>query len=139
MRGFVYVVSAYTLTTFVVAIVWHLGLFRGFYDRIGYFGSEEPIIALGLATIVAQSLLVAYAYPYLMRSGGGWRDAARAAFVFGAFTASVQVMASAAKHHAPATLEWFAMEGAFFAVQIGVATVALALGRRWTAGVTRPR
>ena len=49
------------------------------------------------------------------------------------------VMASAAKHHAPATLEWFAMEGAFFAVQIGVATVALALGRRWTAGVIRPR
>ena len=55
---------AYLVVTFVTAILWHLVAFRGFYDRIGYFGEEEPIVALGFATIAVQGRMVDYPIYY---------------------------------------------------------------------------
>ncbi len=117
---------AYIVLTFVLAFVWHLVFFHSFYDRIGYFGQEEPIVVLGFATIVIQGLVLAYAYPFFQRGGSPLIEAVRVASVFGVFTASVQVLAASAKHHAPATAEWFFFEGLFFFVQISAVAFAFA-------------
>lgn len=119
-RLFVLTSLAYVVVTFVTAILWHLVAFRGFYDRIGYFGEEEPIVALGFATIAAQGCLVAYAYPFFQERISAWRDALRVTLVFGITIASIQVVAAAAKHHAPATAEWFLFEGLYFTIQFGL-------------------
>ena len=115
---------SYIAITFVFAILWHLIFFRSFYDRIGYFGEEEPVIALGLLTIITQGLLVAYAYPYLQRKESALKDAVRVSLVFGVNTASVQVLAAAAKHHAPVSLEWFLFEGLYFFTQFVLIALA---------------
>lgn len=126
VKKFALTTLAYIVLTFVLAFVWHLVLFQSFYDRIGYFGEQEPIIPLGFATIVVQGLVLAYAYPFFQRGGRPLAEAVRVVAVFGVFTASVQVVAAAAKHHAPATAEWFLFEGLFFLVQILVVALVLA-------------
>ena len=98
-------------------MVWHLVIFRSFYERIGYFGDEQPIIALGFLAIVVQGVLVGYAYPFFQRGSKAGQDAIRVAAVFSMNTASIHVLAAAAKHHAPASAEWFVLEGLYFLFQ----------------------
>jgi len=117
----------YILITFTLAFIWHLVLFPSFYDRIGYFGDEEPIIALGMLTILIQGVLFAYAYPFFQKSGSSTRDAARITMVFTLHTAAIHILAAAAKHHAPATWEWFLFEGLFFLTQFVITTTAFSL------------
>ena len=112
------------------AVVWHLVVFRSFYDRLGYFGEEEPNVALGFATIAAQGLLLAYAYPFFQRGGKPLVEAMRVAAIFGSLVASVQVVAAAAKNHAPATAEWFFFEGLYFVIQFALIGLALAFIHR---------
>ena len=110
----------YICVTFLFAIIWHLVVFKSFYERIGYFGDEDPIIALGLLTIIIQGVLVGYAYPFFQRGGKASVDAIRVSIVFGVNTASIHVLAAAAKHHAPASTEWFLMEGCYFLIQFSL-------------------
>ncbi len=122
----------YLLLTFPFAYVWHLVVFRSFYDRLGYFGDEEPILALGFLTIAVQGVLLAYAYPFFQRGGKPVVEGLRFAAVFGAFLVTTQVVAAAAKHHAPATAEWFLVESLYMAIQFTLVGLAFAY-------INRPR
>ena len=130
VKNFIPTALAYLLVTFPFAYVWHLVVFRSFYDRLGYFGTKEPIIALGFLTIAAQGLLLAYAYPFFQRGGKALAEGMRAAAFLGAVIASVQVVAAAAKNHAPATAEWFLFEGLYFVIQFALIGFALAFIHR---------
>jgi hypothetical protein len=129
-KSFVLTALAYLLLTFPCAYVWHLVVFRSFYERIGYFGEKEPIVALGFLSIVVQGLLLAYAYPFFQRGGSALIEGMRAAAVFGGLIMSVQVVAAAAKNHAPATAEWFLFEGLYFVIQFTLIGLALAFIHR---------
>ena len=130
MRNVALTFIAYVVLTFGCAFVWHLVLFRGFYDRIGYFGSEEPVIALGLLAILIQAFVIALVYPLFERGDHPLAEAARVSATFGVTIVSVQVLAAAAKHHAPASLEWFLFEGLYFLVQFALLALAFALIHR---------
>jgi hypothetical protein len=130
VKTFILTALAYLLVTFPFAYVWHLVVFRSFYDRLGYFGTKEPIVALGFLTIAAQGLLLAYAYPFFQRGGKALVEGMRTAGFFGALIYSVQVVAAAAKNHAPATAEWFLFEGLYFVIQFALIGFALAFIHR---------
>lgn len=117
----------YLAITFPTAYIWHLVAFPSFYARIGYFGDIEPNSALGFVTIAAQGLLLGYAYPFFQRGGAALPEAMRVSFLFGAIIASVQLLGAAAKHHAPATSEWFLFEGLYFGAQFGLIGIGLFL------------
>ncbi len=136
MRGKRFILSAlaYLLLTFSFAVIWHLAVFESFDERRGYFGEEEPSLALGFVTIAAQGLLLAYAYPFFQRGGKALAEGMRTAAFFGAIIASVQVVAAAAKNHAPATAEWFLFEGLYFVIQFALIGFALAFIHRPTKG-----
>ena len=119
-------VLAYVLVTFGFAVVWHLLWFRSFYDRIGYFGEQEPVLALGFASIAIQALVIGLVYPLFRCGGGALVEALRVAVTFDAVVFSSNVVSAAAKHHAPATMEWFLFEGLFFAMHAGLSTLAFA-------------
>ncbi len=121
---------AYVLLTFPLAYVWHLVAFRSFYERVGYFGAEEPIVALGFLTIVAQGLLLAYAYPFFQTGGRPIVEGLRFAAIFGAFLITCQVVAAAAKRQAPPTAEWFLFESFYLALQFAMVGVAFAFIHR---------
>ena len=129
-KNFILTALAYLVLTFPLAYVWHLVAFRSFYERIGYFGEKEPIVALGFLTVAAQGLLLAYAYPYFQRGGHTLVEGMRAAAIFGGIIVSVHVVAAAAKNHAPATAEWFLFESLYFVIQFALIGFALALIHR---------
>ena len=127
---FVLTMLAYTVLTFGFAVAWHLLLFRSFYDRIGYFGEEEPVIALGFLTIIIQGAVIGLTYPFFQRGGKALAEAARVAATFGVVITSVQVLAASAKHHAPVTAEWFVFEGLYFVAQFTLLALAFAFIHR---------
>jgi hypothetical protein len=134
VKNFIFTALAYLLLTFPCAYLWHLVFFRSFYERIGYFGEKEPIVALGFLTIAAQGFVLAYAYPFFQRGRNALVDGMRAAAIFGLLIGSVQVVAAAAKNHAPATAEWFLFESLYFVIQFTLIGLALAFIHRPTKG-----
>ena len=129
-KRFVLSALSYLFLTFPFAYVWHLIAFRGFYERIGYFGEQEPIVALGFLAIAIQGLLLAYVYPYFNKGGRPLTEALRFAAVFGTFLITSQVIAAAAKHQAPATAEWFVFESFYMVLQFTIVGLAFALIHR---------
>jgi hypothetical protein len=108
---------AYAVVTFPLAYVWHLVALPDLYFRLGAFGRQEPIIALGLITILVQGALFAVFYPRF-RDGERWvRDGLRFGFFAGVFLWSTQVVAAAAKHPIEPISTWIAIETLYVAVQ----------------------
>ena len=60
---------AYTVVTFVLAVVWHVVLFEETYRTFGYL-EGEPSFLLGLLSIFIQGLILSFLYPYVRRSSG---------------------------------------------------------------------
>jgi hypothetical protein len=56
-------IVAYVVITFIIAAGWHLVLFKDVYDQFGIFTRKEPIIPLGIASMIMQALVLAYLYP----------------------------------------------------------------------------
>ena len=124
---YLYSFLAYVFITFICAAGWHLVAFKKIYDRLGAFTREEPIIPLGVASIVLQGLVVAYAFPLFLRDG----NAIVQGVVFGLlsvgiFMGSSAVLAEAGKNEVGPLSTWIPLETAYYLVQ-GIA-VGLALG-----------
>lgn len=56
-QKFALAVIGYVVVTFVIAAGWHLVLFKGLYDQLGIFTREEPIIPLGIVSIIVSAIL----------------------------------------------------------------------------------
>ena len=78
---------AYTLFIFPLAVIWHAVLFRGLYDRFGYF-EGDPGFALGFLTIVIQGFILSLFYPHVSFTGGGVMHGLKYAAVLGRFSGS---------------------------------------------------
>ena len=70
VKKFLAAVLGYIVVTFVIAAGWHLVLFREVYDELGIFTRREPLIALGIVSMIMQALVLAYWYPRWSRGGG---------------------------------------------------------------------
>ena len=65
--------AAVTLTIYVVvnlliAVLWHLVLFKDLLDAATPFARAEPIIPLGMTAMVVHGILLIRIYPYFHRS-----------------------------------------------------------------------
>lgn len=67
VRKFGLAVIAYVVVTFVIAAGWHLVLFKDVYDQFGIFTRKEPIIPLGIASMIMQALV----WPICTRASTG--------------------------------------------------------------------
>ena len=61
--------AGYLIVTFAIAATWHLVLFKTVYARLQSFTRPQPIIALGLLSMILQAVVVAYLYPVFYRGG----------------------------------------------------------------------
>lgn len=116
---------AYMLATFPLAYVWHLVLFEGVYERLGYFTRAEPIVALGFLVIMLQGGLLSFLYPRFDRGRGPLRDGLNFGMLMGLFLWSSQVVAAAAKQAISPLPIWLAIETAYFLIQFALAGVAI--------------
>ena len=94
-RSFLAFTAAYVVLTFVIAAGWHLTLFKDVYDTLGIFTRKEPIIPLGLASMIMQGALVAYLFPRLIDAGRPIFSGMKTGLVLGLFMGSNAVLAEA--------------------------------------------
>src|SRR5687768_8866282 len=75
---------AYLVPTFALGFVWHLVLFKGYYDALAIYRSDV-IIPFGFLSMSIQALLFAWTYEVAFESRGS--SLARRALAYGGFGA----------------------------------------------------
>lgn len=126
MKRFALAVLAYVVPTFILGFTWHLVLFKAVYDAFGVYNRAEPIIPLGLGTMIVQGVVLAWLYGRAADAGAASsrRDALAFCLVMGVFFTSGTVVALAAKAVIHDLAGWFAYSFAFSGLQFAMAGAA---------------
>jgi hypothetical protein len=123
---FLLAVLAYVIPTFPLGYLWHLTIFKDYYEALGVYRTDI-IIPFGIASMVIQGIVWAFIYSRLF---GGERVIAGAAkFAALAFPLawSFLVLVIAAKHHMASVQGFVQIETAFTAIQYLVVSPLIAL------------
>ena len=131
MRRSVLAVLAYLVPTFVTGFVWHLVLFHSLYQRLEIY-RPDPLIPLGLGSMLVQAMLFAWAYPRLFSTAPqAWgRSALLAGLGFAALSWSFTTLAVAAKHPMTSLPEYVALETGYTILQFLLVAPLMALAWR---------
>ena len=109
---------AYLVPTFALGFVWHLVLFKGYYDALAMY-RQDVIIPFGFLSMSIQAVVFSWIYDQLIASRG--TSAAMRGLAYAAFGAvlswSFTTIAVAAKNVMTSVPDYLLIESAFTAVQ----------------------
>ncbi|MBI3024893.1 MAG: DUF1761 domain-containing protein [Candidatus Tectomicrobia bacterium] len=128
-RKFAYSWIGYIAVSSPVAVIWHLVLFKPLYDELGVYTRKEPIIALGVFSMIVQGAVLAYLYPifYKHRGGSPAQEGLLYGVLMGAFMWSVAVIAEGAKHQVSSLSTWLVLESIYYLIQFFLVGLAIGL------------
>jgi hypothetical protein len=126
-RKFVLAATAYVIVTFVIAASWHLVFFKDLYDELAIFSRKDPLIPLGIVSILTQALVLAYLYPALYKGGSPGKEGLKFGLLIGVLMASVAVFAEAGKQNVSSLTTWLVFETAYYLLQFGLLGVIIGL------------
>jgi hypothetical protein len=133
---------AYLVPTFALGFVWHLVLFKGYYDALAMY-RHDVIIPFGLLSMSIQAAVFAWIYDeFFARRGMGAITRGLAYAAFGAVLSwSFTTIAVAAKNVMTSVPDYLLIESAFTAVQWAIVgpLTALVFSRHSVAGPTLSR
>lgn len=123
--------AAYLLPTFPLGYFWHLRTFKNRYEWLEIYRAQ-PLIPLGLGTMVLQGLLYAWVYPRLFdTSPGAWLSSAlQFGGFFGVLAWSLAVVSVAAKNRMRSVGGFLRLETAFTVVHYAIVSPLIALAWR---------
>jgi hypothetical protein len=132
-KSFWLAVLAFLLPSFPLAYFWHLVTFADRYHQLAMY-RDDVIIPLGLASMLIQALLFAWAYPRLFGNHvASWRSGAlRFGLFFGALAWSYAVLPVAAKYLMSSVTDFVVLETLFTILQFAVVAPLVALAYRST-------
>ncbi len=122
-------VLAYVLTTFAVQGGSHFVVNAGHYAAISIM-RPEPVIAMGVASMVVQGSIFALLFPVFNRGPSTVRNALVFSWALGAFLASYIVLGESGKYAVPSIPSWIRVEASVAAVQYTVFGLLLGLVHR---------
>lgn len=127
-------VLAYVVPSMLLAVPWHLVWFKQEYRDFGIYTRADPIIPLGLATMIIQGIVIAWIYPRWYRGGTPALEGIKFALLIGLFLYSVSTIATIAKVEVANPWRFVLLSGIFHAIQFTVAGagVGFAFGRLGT-------
>ena len=130
-KSFSLAMLAYLLPTFPLGYAWHLVTFKDAYDRLDLYRAEV-IIPFGLASMLLQAVIFAWAYPKLFstRRDDWLASAARFAGIFAALAWSFTTLPVAAKYQMSSVTEFLKLESAFTLLQFAIVSPLIALAYR---------
>jgi hypothetical protein len=129
-RRFLLAALAYVVPTFPLGYFWHLTLFADQYHELAMY-REQVIIPMGLASMLTQAVLFAWAYPRLFGGLADWKRGALAFGLFFGFLAwSLAVLPVAAKYRMTSVADFVVLESAFTFLQYLVVSPCVALAYR---------
>jgi hypothetical protein len=122
-------VVAYVLTTFAVQGTSHFALNADHFAAIPIMRAE-PMIPLGIASMVIQGLIFAWLYPVYANGESTMRRGIGFSWLIGGFLASYIVLGEAGKYAIPSVPSWILVEGGAALAQYTLFGVWLALIHR---------
>jgi hypothetical protein len=128
---------AYLLPSFPLGYFWHLKAFKPQYDRLEIY-RPQPVIPLGLASMIVQGLVYAWVYPRLFDTSPSlWLvSAVYFAAFFGILAWSLAVLPVAAKNRMASVNAFLRLETAFTALHCAIVSPLIALA--WRGAPWRP-
>ncbi len=128
-RKFWLAFGAYLVLTFICAVGWHLVLFKDYY--MGLTMRKEPLMQLGVLSMLLQAGIMSYLYPLFYRGGEPLKEGAKFGLIMGLFMGSYGVLAEAGKFDIGPLDAWFLHEGIYFPLQFTIigAVIGLIYGR----------
>lgn len=129
-KRFLLAVLAYLVPTFPLGYFWHLSIFADRYHQLAMF-REPVIIPMGLASMLIQGTLFAWAYPRLFGHLKDWKAGALGFGVFfGLLAWSFMVLPVAAKYRMTSVSDFMMLETGFTLLQYLVVSPCVALAYR---------
>ena len=130
-KAFWLAVLAYLLPTFPLGYIWHLVTFKDAYDRLDLYRAEV-IIPFGLASMLVQAIIFAWAYPRLfsVRREHWHTSALKFGVTFAALAWSFTTLPVAAKYRMSSIADFLLLETAFTILQFTVVAPLIALAYR---------
>ncbi|MFO1329041.1 MAG: hypothetical protein U1F56_16900 [Rubrivivax sp.] len=127
-KSFGWAVLAYLVPTFPLGYFWHLVTFADRYRALQMY-RDEVLIPLGLASMLIQALVFAWAYPRLFPPDRTpWqRGAIGFACTFGVMAWSFAVLPVAAKYRMASVQDFIVLETCFTALQFAVVSPLIGL------------
>lgn len=122
-------VLTYVVTTFAVQGASHFAINADHYAAIPIMRAE-PVIAMGLGSMLIQGTLFALLFPAFTRSVVTVWDGVKFSWALGGFLASYIVLGEAGKYAIPSIASWIAVEGSVALLQYTVFGVLLGLIHR---------
>ncbi len=123
-------VVAYVVIVLFIAVVWHLVLFKDIYS-VGMM-RQEPIVALGLASMLIQGIIMATLYPRFSKRRDPVKDGINFGLIMGVFLGSYGVFADAGKYDVGPIGAYLTLETIYYLIQYTVvgAVIGLIYGRK---------
>ncbi len=125
---------AYTVFTFILAVLWHVILFEEQYKTFGYFDGK-PNFLMGLFSIFIQGLVLTYLFNFVRFSGSSLTKCLKYAGIVGLFLWTSHVIAFVAKQNVINEISFIAMESFYLMLQFGVYGLMLHLIYRNSAAI----
>jgi hypothetical protein len=114
----VLVAIGYSVLTMILGPLWHFILFKDTYEGLEIYNRQEPLIPLGFASMILQSVILAYLFSYFYKPGSSsYKSGITFSLVMGLFMFSTTTMANAAKIHVASMSTWFLVQIGFHLVQ----------------------
>lgn len=116
-RKFLIAAGGYIVVTMALGMSWHFIFFKDLYHSLGIYNRTEPIIPLGLLSMIIQGLIMAYLYPFFRV---GARPVVRGiafSLIMGLFLFSVSTLANAAKIEVSSMSTWLCVQAGFHLIQ----------------------
>ena len=123
----IFAAIGYIVVTFVIAAGWHLVLFKELYDELGIFTRKEPLIHLGVISMILQGCVLAYVYPLGYQGGRPVMEGLRFGLLMGIFMGSNAVFAEAGKQQVSSLSTWLILESVYYLLQFGLVGITIGL------------
>lgn len=109
-------VASFIIVSFTVQGLNHFVINKAHYAEID-FSRAQPVIALGILTMVVQGLILSIAMSRATTTGNLLKDGLLVSLSFGLFLAVYIALAEPAKYAAPSIVSWAVTEGVASTIQ----------------------
>lgn len=116
---------------FVVAAGWHLAVFKDLYARLAIFTRAQPIIPLGLLSMLLQALILAYLFPLVAPKQSWFVDGIAFGLLCGVLMGSIGALAEAGKQNVTSLGTFLVLESAFYLIEYSIVGLVLSATYRW--------
>jgi hypothetical protein len=116
---------AYVVISFIAQALNHFIINKAHYASIPFM-REEPIMALGIFTMLLQGAILSYFFSILHKTGTTKTEGLKYGLLMGLFLGSYIALVEPSKYMAPSVSSWIAVEGITSLLQFGAFGVVLA-------------